>query len=226
MLATVERVMLRNLESTTSDETLKVRRREIDATHGTKRAVLRASHGFTERYPGCVAKMLGVEYVPVQSGQPAQDLEYLAEGYEAVVFKHGGRVIKVHKGTAFVSDEKRQERAARKSREHEAMAAMLGQVTLPQQIDIGGHPTIGRLTVVRTMQEYCGGLTDPQLAGQSGCGPPTPEGLEEFGINHPQAFAQLPAFIEGAFALYDAHRLVPDMEGPRNLMLRPAYRRR
>jgi hypothetical protein len=218
-MKTVERVLLRSLESTVCEDTLEVRAQEIAAVpNRAKRATLNATHNLVSRYPRQVAKLFGIDYDPSQL-EEKHGLQYISSGYEAVVLRRAGKVIKVHKGTSFISEDGRSERVAKKSREHQSMASRLGQFAVPQDVFIAPHPLIPHLRAVQTEQRYLTGLIDPGLVGQSGVGSDTAYGLEKLLDDQPAAFGQIPDFLERSHDLYDNHRLLPDTEGRGNLMV-------
>ncbi|HEX5798349.1 MAG TPA: hypothetical protein VFX79_03250 [Candidatus Saccharimonadales bacterium] len=221
MIHTAERVLLRSLESTMSEGTLEGREQEIAAAKGQpKKVLLGAAHTVVGRYPKQVAKLLGVDYDPADLQKPG-NLEYVGEGFEAVVFRRGDGVLKVHKGTAFISEAQRQEKAERKAREHAAMAEYLGPFAVPQQVYVDSHPLISRLRAVITEQAFLDGIADTRLVGETAEEGTVAANLERLYAEHPEAVSQLPGFISSSYDLDDSHNLLPDTNGPSNLMVEP-----
>lgn len=206
--------MFRSLESTMSKETLADRRCEIAVASGkTKRTLLGTAHKVSEKYPRQVARLLGVDYDPKELRDP------IGSGSENIVFRQKNEVIKVHKGSAFMSEAQRQEIAAKKAHDHELMAEHLGQFALPQQVYVGEHPIIPSLRAIQTRQIYLSGLRDTRLVGESSGTDSVAANLDRFYGEYPEAAGQLIDFVEDSYKLDDEHNLLPDTNGSRNLVI-------
>jgi len=210
-MSNISGVVRQSVLSTISPEEEAARRYEVKQLQGPlKKLVALSLHEAAVHYPDQVGRLIGLKK------QREQTAEFIAAGFDALVFKDGDHVVKVHKRSLGVSTEEQAMIKARRTRTYATMHRVMPDFTIAQETTIGTHPHYPDLSAVVTRQAYVEDLKDTDLFDA------------DHHINHvnlqeltrrPGMTSQLRDFTAAAARLRDHHQLIPDLWGKQNLVI-------
>lgn len=211
-MANPRRMVSRSLVSTLSSETQERRQAELE-THDKplKRAAMLAVHATATKTPRVAGALVGLRY-------KAWGAEYIGGGFEFSVFRTGeDEVLKIAHDTVHLPPHQQQAYAERRQAEYTHMASWLGEFVLPQEFSVEPLPFLPSRTAVQVRQPYCG-IIDPQLFEPLNPNVIRPN-LASLQSEYPSSTDQLSDFIDRSHALHRAQSLLPDTNGPANLVM-------
>lgn len=209
-MSNVQEVVRRSIIATISPEEEAARRQEIrNLPNPIKRMVALALHEVTIHHSDCLAPFVGLE-------KSKADAEFIDAGFDALVFREGAEVVKVHKPSLSMDHARQTQMIRRRTAVHKVMRGLLSDYTLPQHTSLGSHPWYPTLPAVTTRQEHIAGLEDTNLFG-----PNHRIDTDSFDTlaRRPGVVKQLSEFVTASVYMRNSEQLLPDLWGRKNLVL-------
>jgi hypothetical protein len=142
-------------------------------------------------------------------------MEYLGNGAWSSVYRNDDTVLKVHRGTALMSDQERLEYLKCHIDDSRNTQSILGKLVLPQELTIEEHP-FGKYTVVVARQPFIRG--EPINFVHSSTPHIDTNAIHDYIENSIVTPKTLTDFVDATFCLDDTHSLVPDINGYGNFI--------
>lgn len=203
-------VLQESILSSVCESEESVRRASLEAiSNPVKKIASLVLHELAIHYPNEVARIIRLE-------QSTNSTQFIAAGFDAVVYKTKQGVVKVHKESIGRSHQDQAELASNKLKEHEQLSAALGSFVLGQSTNIEPHPVYKKLPVVATRQRFVPSIRDTDLFEEDNC--VRKNALHEMGSEDSAILPQLKKFAEHSRALFDSTGLIPDLWGKCNLV--------
>ena len=141
----------------------------------------------------------------------------VGRGWHSDVFLMGENVLKVLWRTAGLTEPERHARATELKQANKHLKDAMGTLVVPETTRVAEHPFVPRQRVVQIEQAYHD-FSDPKLfiPTQSGI---DEHALESLATDHPGVTDALRDFCTGALKLHDQTGMMPDTNGPCNLVL-------
>jgi hypothetical protein len=214
-MANPQRMVVRSMISAVSPEAETARHDELNAQpKSLKRVVKLAAHALATRAPKASGTLVGLRGLDTEPW----DAEFIGSGAEFSVFRDSDdEVVKIAHYTVTLSPNEQQAYADKRQAEYQHMANWLGEFVLPQEFSVAPLPFMPGRTAVQVRQPFRG-VIDPHIFE-----PLSPDVIEpnvaSLQNEHPGSIQQLSDFVERSRALHGAKDLLPDTNGPANLVM-------
>ncbi len=111
-----------------------------------KRMVARGLVTAAMKSPNAAAKLIGR---PIPEG-----VTYAGAGFNSVVYRKQDEVIKVIKRSVFMNEVERSDLAQSENSRHAVLDAYMGNITVPQTVEIASHPIVRNARAVQIRQQF------------------------------------------------------------------------